>query len=260
MRKLVYYLFGAIVIVLIVRTANYAALVPQQSFASYTPQFSWDLPDFNYSFANTFNDISEFSQSLTEDALVDSQNAFLQTLSEISEYSQSLSDAAFSTAQENERLYNEEAELDSPQVEEDMIDQEKIVPKKTNEVVSVASIPVPSSIGVVESRPMMKTVSTTHSQVMARAVNTQETSETELDESDHLESWRRNKFYACFNSGESYGAAWFATRASIFQRKVSTGHREHMETAGSVREETAHVYTHHMLFYVCIHIQYSMFH
>ena len=49
-----------------------------------------------------------------------------------------------------------------------------------------------------------------------------------------LEEWRDRSFYICLDSGESYGAAWFGTRASVFRRSVGPGPREHMETAGSL--------------------------
>jgi len=49
-----------------------------------------------------------------------------------------------------------------------------------------------------------------------------------------LEAWRDAYFFACFDNGESYGASWFASTASVFRRVVATGPREHMETAGGL--------------------------
>jgi hypothetical protein len=49
-----------------------------------------------------------------------------------------------------------------------------------------------------------------------------------------LEAWRDATFFACFDNGEAYGAAWFASTASVFRRTVATGPREHMETAGGL--------------------------
>jgi hypothetical protein len=47
-------------------------------------------------------------------------------------------------------------------------------------------------------------------------------------------AWRKRRFYSCLNSGESYGAAWFGSRAAVMARTVAPGPREHMETAGSL--------------------------
>lgn len=55
------------------------------------------------------------------------------------------------------------------------------------------------------------------------------TSSTDADD-----AWRRNAFYMCKDSGESYSAAWFAPISAVFARKVMPGPREHMETAGSL--------------------------